>query len=408
MDLKPENLLVHEGKVKVADFGLSRDLGHLSMASPELLRDGVGTPQYMSPEQIQAAHRRDVRGQADIYALGCVLCELLTGDVPFDPPKEKILEVHRAGERPRWIADHLADPYRGAVYACIETKPENRPQGVSELLAILEGRGSSPDSTGRQSSSQDQLIQSGSGLTSSGAGGYGLHLVSGGGPLRFGRLGYNEQGCQELLAWPSRIDVVTIDGKRRGKGGGRVSRMPKTMRPFMIGKYPVTVEEYRRYLNAHGKELPLAPRLLSPEWGWDNYNPMVYVSYHEAAQFCMWAGGRLPTRDEWEYAADVGGQADLLAQGWLLENSQGRTQPVGGKLPNVFGLCDTIGNVWEWCTDAQGVDSVVCGGGWSSRASDLRVSHFRTENNGLHVSTIGFRLVIPESRTSAPKTMVCM
>ena len=92
-DIKPENILIDKrGRVKIADFGLARLLG---TAAPELSLTGtnqvLGTLHYMAPEQIQGLHTVDHR--ADIYSLGVVFYELLTGDLPmghFEPPSKKV------------------------------------------------------------------------------------------------------------------------------------------------------------------------------------------------------------------------------------------------------------------------------------------------------------------------------
>jgi formylglycine-generating enzyme required for sulfatase activity len=130
------------------------------------------------------------------------------------------------------------------------------------------------------------------------------------------------------------------------------------IRPFLLGRYPVTNEEYARFLEAHPK---------SPEpkyWADRRYNqarqPVVGVEWKEAKRFCAWAGGRLPTEAEWEYACRAGtttafhwgddeGQAAEFA--WYGENSGGATHPEGEKRPNPWGLHDITGNVWEWIAD---------------------------------------------------------
>jgi serine/threonine-protein kinase len=81
-DIKPENILLHEGNAMVADFGIGRAIS----GAASVTRTGlaIGTPAYMSPEQ--ASGEQDVDGRSDIYGLGCVLYEMLTGEVPFTGP----------------------------------------------------------------------------------------------------------------------------------------------------------------------------------------------------------------------------------------------------------------------------------------------------------------------------------
>ena len=81
-DVKPENILLHEGAALVADFGIGKALsGGKSLTQTGL---AIGTPAYMSPEQASAEETVD--GRSDLYSLGCVLYEMLTGEAPFTGP----------------------------------------------------------------------------------------------------------------------------------------------------------------------------------------------------------------------------------------------------------------------------------------------------------------------------------
>jgi sulfatase modifying factor 1 len=128
-----------------------------------------------------------------------------------------------------------------------------------------------------------------------------------------------------------------------------------TVDPFYIDKYETTVAQYRAFCTATGRSMPPAP-----PWGWSEDNPIVFVSWFDATDYAQWAGKRLPTEAEWEYAARGGslskgytysGSNTVGDVAWYHGNSGARTQAVGTKTPNELGLYDMTGNVDEWCSD---------------------------------------------------------
>jgi formylglycine-generating enzyme required for sulfatase activity len=192
---------------------------------------------------------------------------------------------------------------------------------------------------------------------------------------------------------------------------------------FWIGQTPVTVGAYKRFAAATGRQMPGAPTFNS---SWANGSmPIVQVTWDDAHDYCTWAGGRLPSEAEWEYAARAGsrgaryGPLDEIA--WYAGNSRDKTHPVGEKQPNGFGLYDMLGNVAEWANDwflgdyyddsdsedppgpEWGIGRVLCGGGWYDDASTVRVSHRGSNTRG---TSFGFRcggeVFAPSANVTSP------
>ena len=98
-DIKPENILLHDGAALVADFGIA--LAASNAGSTRMTETGMslGTPHYMSPEQ--AMGEREITARSDVYALGCVLYEMLSGDPPFTGSTAQAIVARVMTEEPR-------------------------------------------------------------------------------------------------------------------------------------------------------------------------------------------------------------------------------------------------------------------------------------------------------------------
>ena len=211
---------------------------------------------------------------------------------------------------------------------------------------------------------------------------------------------------------------------------------------FWMGQTEVTVGAYKRFATARGRPMPPEPsingRALNPGWG-DAAMPIVDVTWDDARAYCEWAGGRLPTDAEWEYAARADTTTarydDLDEIAWYANNSgrryldsvnlwrkqdqagyekrlseNGNTMhEVGQKRPNALGFYDLLGNVGEWVYDwwdpnfyqyspphdpggpISGAERDLRGGSWIGRPRDIRVSLRSRRNPGDRDFDVGFR-----------------
>jgi formylglycine-generating enzyme required for sulfatase activity len=166
---------------------------------------------------------------------------------------------------------------------------------------------------------------------------------------------------------------------------------------FELGLTPVTNDEYAAFVADGGAAAP-------PHWPAAGDHPVTFVDWHEAAAFCAWAGGRLPTESEWEKAAR-GTDARTYPWGEEEDGSRaavgagmkhGSTSPVGARPDGAspYGLLDMAGNVWEWTsTEYPPGERVLRGGSFASPglawARCTMRSHSRPTRRQAH---IGFRV----------------
>jgi eukaryotic-like serine/threonine-protein kinase len=164
-DMKPANILTHEGHALVTDFGIARALRAAAIGS-ELTSVGIaiGTPAYMSPEQTYGDPRLD--GRSDIYSLGCVLFEMLSGSPPFTGlDAQSILMRHSVDPIPSVRAGRPEIPIaiERALNKALAKSPDGRFTSAAEFAAALEDHSkvSTPSGAEPSTAHRSQAIQDG-------------------------------------------------------------------------------------------------------------------------------------------------------------------------------------------------------------------------------------------------------
>jgi serine/threonine-protein kinase len=140
-DVKPENVLINKvGEAKLADLGLAKNVGGSASGSSTLGGKMLGTPSYMSPEQIRDARKVDFR--TDVYAFGATLYRMVTGKPPFakGPPLEVAKQVLTEEPEPAEKVNLMLDPEIAQIIKkAMKKDPNMRFQSFEEILALLRG-----------------------------------------------------------------------------------------------------------------------------------------------------------------------------------------------------------------------------------------------------------------------------
>jgi eukaryotic-like serine/threonine-protein kinase len=482
-DVKPDNIVIEKNGqgevVKVLDFGIAKlKDGPTGENHGRLTRQGViiGSPHYLSPEQCQNS---ELDARSDIYSLGIVLYEMLTGDVPFKAPTPIAVAMMHTTDQPVPIREKrpdLPEVIGDVVMRALEKLPENRQQSAMQLAFDLENASleadlsvkplpgttasftlssDAQDNQARQTAAKaakgtsslppetiPSALQSNNGIVNSASSSSavsekafsrsnttdsitpeqpaeqtsfsqeqfssGSHNISGTSSLsnvnlfQLDQLDQPAKGSKNipLIAAAAGILIIalvaisylfifdqttssppaansTVDptaeapaGMLYIKGGsfkmGR-NRGEKYDGPehdvvvgsFYIDKTEVTNEEYKKFIDANK---------VAPPKDWKNNSfpagaalkPVTGVDWTEAAAYAKWAGKRLPTEAEWEYAArGTDGRSypwgDEWVEGAALSRETGSDGPfIAGMLTkgaSPYGVLDMAGNVWEWTAD---------------------------------------------------------
>ena len=249
---------------------------------------------------------------------------------------------------------------------------------------------------------------------------------------------YTQTGyAKEVVHEKSGVVLLFVPAGEFRMGGRQsiVQEPPHSVRiakPFYMGKFEVTNGQFKRFVDATGYDgkadsdsvyfhflKHFRGESIMPAG--DSF-PVVWVNWKHAGAYCAWAGLRLPTEAQWEYACRAGtttvfsfgnDEADFVKHGWCTGNSEVSTHEVGQKPPNDWGFHDMHGNVWEWCRDdmvigyegapADGsariegrMTKILRGGSWSNTNKAYMVGSEGRFNSGPTNASndVGFRVVL--------------
>jgi len=336
-DVKPENILLREdGSPALGDF----DLVQATDTTGGTKTTAMGSVIYAAPEQSVDASRVDHR--ADVYGLGMTTVFCVHGNkLPMTAMFNRDAFLSGLGCTPR---------VREVLQRAVALEPDERFESMSSFrLALATARRDGGDGRSRVEVVAPREEPSSTGARS--------EMMPDRGP----RAALFETKVVHG------VEMVLVPGGRFLMGSAKDDEMAYPseqpqheveLGAFWIARTAVTNAQYREYMEAN-------PGVKEPEYWSDRSDnrdghPVVGVSWYEARAYCEWAGLRLPTEAQWEYACRAGtttrycsgdAEEDLKKVGWYAGNSGRRLHAVGELEPNAWGLCDTHGNVLEWCED---------------------------------------------------------
>ncbi|MCO5168105.1 MAG: bifunctional serine/threonine-protein kinase/formylglycine-generating enzyme family protein [Planctomycetes bacterium] len=441
-DIKPENFLqAPDGAIALTDFGLAKLRGDADgprraaararprAAAADLTRTGdwQGTPLFMAPEQFEDMRGTDAR--ADVYALGVMLFFAVTGEYPYARAVLKRQQKVREGqaEAPR-LRDRAPDAPAALDALCARAMALDRERRLRDVDAFLAGLDAAL--TARRARRPRLVVHEGKraggprpmGSPATRGAPARLRSTTRGGrePPRLPRglrRGEHpgEYVCRRdgsVLVWVPPGAYVMGSDAADAWGNERPAHEVTLTRGFFLGRFQVTWGQFARFCAKTGHGLPAARFVVADD------HPVHDVSWRDARAYCEWAGLRLPTEAEWEWAAR-GGDGRRYPWGddpptprhaqWIATPAQG-TAPVGSFLlgASPVGCHDMAGNLWEWVhdgygdypegpvTDPTGVPRAkhrVCrGGAWSSTAPYIRATSRCGVGPAVRYLNVGFRV----------------
>jgi formylglycine-generating enzyme required for sulfatase activity len=416
-DLKPANLLHNRnGHTKVADFGLAR----IRDALAELTAPGVaaGTPHYMSPELWTGA-KDDPRG--DVYSLTATYYALLAGRPPFHGCNPYALRSFHLSE-PFPPAGELPPGVQAAIHngsAKVAGRRYPTAAAFAEALAALLAPtpvAPIPPTAGGPSAPHppDELPRLDSGEQAR------RHQLHWQGRLGTPEVWTNRCGMTFRLIPPGRAVLGARLGDRDAGGTERRAyeyTLAEGVAPFWLATFPVTWAVIEQFLADTSPGFAAVRAQIGKRSGWspgvDARLPATCLDLREAEQVCRWLSSdehtyRLPTEDEWEYAARAGAQGrfwweptfpptdPIPATPPPAHYGAGHPSPADPGRANAWGLVDVLGNVAEWTYPAapDPGNGIVRGGSFiHAQLKDLRLSQSRPRRADAREAWLGFRVI---------------